>query len=104
PGLGGLLIPVNIYAVVICLMWGLALHFVSDSKKFWSMPIAAGALLFVVSDSILAINRFYYPIPAGGLLVMATYGISQLLICYGVLIYLRKFSRDTVNLAGKLSR
>ncbi|MGH2565082.1 MAG: lysoplasmalogenase family protein [Ginsengibacter sp.] len=32
---------------------------------------------FVFSDSILALNKFYQPVPLSGLLIMATYLYAQ---------------------------
>lgn len=50
----------------------------------------AGALLFIISDSVLAINRFYNQFEPAGLIVMLTYGLAQLLITDGAINYIRK--------------
>ena len=47
--------------------------------------VIIGALLFVVSDSILAINKFYEPVQFGRILTMLTYTMAQLLIVLGML-------------------
>ncbi len=47
--------------------------------------IVAGALLFVFSDSIIAITRFKSDIPYSGILVMLIYGIAQLFMLLGIL-------------------
>jgi uncharacterized membrane protein YhhN len=44
----------------------------------------AGALLFVCSDSLLAINKFGQPFRFAGLLIMFTYCLAQFLIVWGV--------------------
>ena len=38
---------------------------------------AAGAALFVVSDAVLALNRFVRPIPRGDVAVHVTYHLAQ---------------------------
>ncbi|MEX0291160.1 MAG: lysoplasmalogenase [Flavobacteriaceae bacterium] len=47
--------------------------------------VLSGALLFMVSDSLLAINKFYTPIMHSDLVIMLTYGLAQLLIIHGAL-------------------
>lgn len=77
PHLGSLKIPVIIYALVISTMLFVAWQL----SKYWPMPLSilllTGALSFVLSDSILAINKFYQPIPLGGFFIMATYLYAQ---------------------------
>jgi uncharacterized membrane protein YhhN len=41
---------------------------------------AAGGALFMVSDAVLAANRFLAPVPAAGLLILTTYWLAQLAI------------------------
>jgi uncharacterized membrane protein YhhN len=42
-----------------------------------------GALFFVVSDSLLAINKFVLPLPYSGVLVLGTYYSAQECILLG---------------------
>jgi len=81
-------LPVRIYGVVLSFMFMLAMHtiFSRNKKAGWLMTI--GAILFVVSDSILAFNKFYSPINYGDLMVMLTYGAAQLLIITGAIQYI----------------
>ena len=51
----------------------------------WMM---AGALLFVISDSVLAINKFYQPFKAADVIIMLTYGLAQLFIAKGAAMYI----------------
>jgi uncharacterized membrane protein YhhN len=83
PHLGEMKLPVRIYGLVISFMCMLALHlfYLTPKKGGWLM--AAGAVLFVISDSILAINKFYAPFEMAGLCIMLTYGLAQLLIVKG---------------------
>lgn len=51
--------------------------------------IAAGASIFVASDTTLALNRFVRPFRHAGLVIMVTYHLGQALISVGVLLALR---------------
>jgi uncharacterized membrane protein YhhN len=74
-------IPVIIYFSVITTMAALAsfrnLNLVGNKEIF------AGAILFVISDAILAYNKFVIPLPFSTLFVMSTYGIGQFFIVSG---------------------
>ena len=48
-----------------------------------------GALLFVISDSSLAINKFYIPFEYAGIIIMLTYALAQLFIIEGASRYIR---------------
>jgi uncharacterized membrane protein YhhN len=54
--------------------------------------VFAGSLLFMVSDTLIALNKFYTPIPADRFWVMSTYMAAQLLIVTGILKQLEKFT------------
>jgi uncharacterized membrane protein YhhN len=47
-----------------------------------------GALLFVISDSVLAVNKFYQPFAFAPVLIMITYGLAQLFITQGAIEYI----------------
>lgn len=85
PSLGDLKIPVVVYALVISTM----LFFAFKGSLNWAKPaknyILLGAIIFVSSDSILAFDKFYSPIPQSNFLIMATYLVAQYLIVAGVL-------------------
>jgi uncharacterized membrane protein YhhN len=42
-----------------------------------------GASFFVISDSLLAINKFYQPFAHAGILIMLTYCTAQYFIVQG---------------------
>jgi YhhN family len=44
----------------------------------------------VLSDSILAINKFYRSFELAGIVIMLTYGLAQLFITEGAISYIRK--------------
>ena len=78
--LGNLMLPVLIYAAVISMFGMLALlNFVLKRNKE-ALLLAAGALIFMASDSIIALNSFYKPQSYYNFLIMFTYIIAQYLI------------------------
>ena len=85
PSLGDLKVPVIVYASVISIM----LLFAFKGFLVWEDPgnkyIFIGAIVFVISDSILAINKFYTPIERSSFLIMLTYLVAQYLIVVGIL-------------------
>ncbi|RYZ21996.1 MAG: lysoplasmalogenase [Chitinophagaceae bacterium] len=83
--LGPLRLPVLVYGAVISAMLAMALQLARLKNRRSALLIFGGALLFIVSDSTLALNRFYEPLPGAGLLIMGTYGGAQLLITLGLL-------------------
>lgn len=85
PSLGDLKIPVSIYAFTISLMLAMAIR----GSLAWQKPmhsiILLGAISFVISDSILAMNKFYTALPNASLWIMSTYIIAQYFITVGIL-------------------
>ena len=77
PHLGGLVIPVIIYAVVISTMLYMAYLLSFYWPKPASIYLLTGAISFILSDSILAFNKFYHPVPMSGFLIMVTYLYAQ---------------------------
>ncbi len=85
PKLGALLVPVIAYAAVLSLMLIASIAAIPAVSNKSSALLVAGAVAFVVSDSLLAINKFYQPFAMAGVLIMITYGVAQLLITQGAL-------------------
>jgi uncharacterized membrane protein YhhN len=83
PTLGGLLVPVIAYAIVLMGMVMASFFRYGRSTRESFIFIAAGALLFMISDSILAINKFHTPFELAGPLIMLTYILGQFLIVEG---------------------
>lgn len=80
PSLGGLIIPVAIY---MCAITAMVLSAIL--ARFSNPWVAAGAILFLISDSLLAINKFKTPIPLRDVLVWSTYFAGQFAIANGFL-------------------
>jgi len=72
------------YALVITAMTWLALERHLDVETRGSRLALAGALLFVVSDSALAVNRFATPFRLSPVVVLGTYYAAQLLLALSV--------------------
>ncbi|MBL7862111.1 MAG: lysoplasmalogenase [Cyclobacteriaceae bacterium] len=87
PFLGSLKVPVMIYALVITIMTLQALFRFGFTNTRSFAFILIGALLFMTSDSLLAVNKFMTPWPFASLSIMATYIAAQFLIVEGVLAH-----------------
>lgn len=88
PYLGDMKLPVRMYAVVISFMFMLAMHTLFIKNKNTGLWMMTGALLFVVSDSVLAINKFYQSFDMADIVVMITYGLAQLFLTEGAIRYI----------------
>ncbi len=84
PNLNDMKIPVVIYLLVLVTMVTTARERYKKTvpESFWQVFI--GALLFLISDGILALNLFFKPFQEAGVLMMGTYMMSQLLIIMGI--------------------
>jgi len=78
PHLGTMKIPVLLYAITI----GAMLYFALGTKQKW---LIIGALLFVLSDSILAINIFHTHSTISSLSVMIFYVLAQYCLTQGMI-------------------
>lgn len=84
PGLGDLLVPVLIYALVLLSMgvWAHKRRGATSSASF--QYVAIGAILFALSDGLIAINKFAFEIPYERILIMSVYMTAQYLIVQGM--------------------
>ncbi|XP_051898798.1 lysoplasmalogenase-like protein TMEM86A [Pristis pectinata] len=76
------------YSITLTLMsWrAIARARCSGYERTWgSLCTAAGAVIFIVSDFMLAVDRFCVPLPHARLTVMSTYYLAQMLISLSVL-------------------
>lgn len=81
---GDFKIPIIIYSVVITLMGIRASERKVTDKSYQLVLI--GAILFILSDSLIALSKFVVNIPFSGLWVMSTYVTAQYLIIQGILV------------------
>lgn len=91
PGISGnpkthsLLIPVIVYGVAIANMVAFAINRFARVNDSSFQLVFIGALLFMFSDSIIAINKFLHPFPTARIFIMTTYITGQYLIAQGML-------------------
>jgi len=85
--LGEMLIPVAAYTAVIIAMGISAILRKGKTSDSSFILVYSGALLFIMSDSMIAIDRFSHPLVQSGLLIMATYIAAQFLIVKGLLTH-----------------
>jgi len=77
-GLGELFIPVLVYMSVLL---GMAIAtLISRSTNSW---LIVGGISFVLSDSLLGIDKFYSPIPYATLFIMISYYFAQYALMKG---------------------
>ena len=84
PSLGGLKLPVLVYIAAITVMaWLAASRFIyaGGTRPLFAF---AGAVLFLVSDSVLAYDRFAKKIGPAQIIILGTYFPAQLLIALSV--------------------
>jgi len=89
-GLTRLKMPVQVYTIVIGLMlisalWTLARY--GEWTFTSALLVTCGAVAFLVSDTILAYNKFVKPISHGRLMNMATYHLGQVGIALGAALH-----------------
>lgn len=80
------LIPVIIYLIIITVMVFGACFYSTGHSHRGSALILTGAVLFMISDSIIAINKFIYSFDYSGLPIMMTYYLAQLFIINGFVL------------------
>jgi uncharacterized membrane protein YhhN len=84
PGLGPMRVPAFVYMLALAAMaWTAALAWSADPSPATRNALA-GAALFLVSDTLLAVDRFRRPLPAAQLLILATYYAAQWLIAESI--------------------
>src|SRR4030095_8008877 len=96
PYLGNMKLPVRIYGVVLSFMVMLAMHTMLGKNKKAALWMTMGAILFVVSDSLLGVNKFFSGFNNAGVVIMLTYGLAQLFITEGAVRYINS---ETLNKA-----
>jgi uncharacterized membrane protein YhhN len=95
-GQGAMKLPVLFYSIVISLMLLSALAtFVRPEWRFSEAAlVSVGALLFFISDIVLAWNKFVAAIPRGRLYIRIAYHLGQFGIIFGALLH---FLNNTVG-------
>jgi uncharacterized membrane protein YhhN len=84
PQLGDMLLPVTLYTLTIFLMAIMAIFRHNRTSTLSFYLVFSGAIIFLVSDSMIAINKFMVPILYERILVISTYMTAQFLIISGL--------------------
>jgi uncharacterized membrane protein YhhN len=90
PVLGDLQLPVIVYALVLMAMVITAIYRLGRTSFESFILVLFGAFLFMISDSLLAINKFLDEIPFAGLWIMLTYIGAQFMIIAGLMKHSRR--------------
>jgi uncharacterized membrane protein YhhN len=80
PTLNEMLIPVIFYTIVLMTM--ASLTWMTDKSNGF---LVLGGAVFVISDSILALNRFYMPFSYADIAIMCSYYLAQFCLVKGFL-------------------
>ena len=83
--LNDLFIPVVIYGITISVMGFVSLLNYLNDKSSSALFMVVGASLFIISDSVLAINKFYSTNEFFPIVIMLTYLMAQYLIFKAVI-------------------
>jgi uncharacterized membrane protein YhhN len=86
-------IPILVYGLTIMTMLLTALNRWKNVETSSFQWVLIGAILFVLSDSLIAISRFVQPFPLSGIAIMLTYAAGQFLIIKGVLMKTMNYER-----------
>lgn len=99
PGLGAMKWPVVAYIVVITLMVAAA-----ALAGFVTQLVVLGAVLFLISDSLIGLDRFHQPLANADYWIWGTYYLGQLGLAFGFLRELRQEQMPAVETAKKRKR
>lgn len=84
--LNELLFPVIFYGIVISVFGVISFLVYTQQKSTENLWLFLGALIFISSDSVLAINKFYQSQEIYGVVIMITYILAQFLICKAMIV------------------
>ncbi|MEO9802356.1 MAG: lysoplasmalogenase [Reichenbachiella sp.] len=84
PTLGDLKLPVTVYASLISMMALGAVYRNGRTNTESFNQVVFGAILFILSDSLIAINKFYAPMENASIWIMGTYILAQWNIINGL--------------------
>ena len=99
PYLEDFLIPVLVYGVAVCAMGVSAGWRLNKVSKKSFILVFSGAMLFVLSDTIIAVNQFLYKgnLVNAQVAIMITYVLAQYLIVKGSVKYLKDHKLEDIK-------
>jgi uncharacterized membrane protein YhhN len=87
--LGAMRVPVILYAIAIMAMVTGAINRIEKTNRESFYLVLSGAILFLISDSAIAINKFSFKFELSSITVMSTYIMAQYLITVG---YIKQYN------------
>lgn len=89
-----MLLPVIFYTIVILTMVAGAINRRKKVNGLSYLLVLSGAILFVISDSSIAINKFSFKFKSSGYVIMLTYITAQYLITSGFISQIKGNERQ----------
>ncbi len=86
PYSGKMKIPIIVYVIIIVSMGWIAIERLNYMTTLGTILAAIGAILFMISDSFLALNKFKKPFFSAKLIILSTYFTAQLLLAASVVV------------------
>ena len=86
PYSGKMKIPVMIYIIIIVIMSWMAMERLNYIPTVGTILAVMGAVLFMISDAVLALNKFRKPFISAELIILATYFTAQWLLAVSVIV------------------
>jgi len=86
PHSGKMKIPIIIYIIVIMIMVLMAIERFNSLPTNGTLIAAIGAVLFMISDATLALNKFRKPFFSAEIIILTTYFTAQWLLAMSVII------------------
>jgi uncharacterized membrane protein YhhN len=84
--LNEMLIPVVVYGITISTFGSVALLNYRGEKSTENLWLFIGAIIFILSDSLIALDKFYEPNEIYSVTIMITYILAQFLICKTMIV------------------
>ncbi len=86
PYSGKMKIPIIIYIIIIAIMGWTAMERLNYIPTSGTILAAIGAILFMISDAVLALNKFKKPFFSAELIILTTYFTAQWLLAVSVVV------------------
>ena len=86
PFSGKMKIPIIVYIIIIAIMGWVAMERLNYIPTLGTLLAAIGAVLFMISDAVLALNKFRKPFISAELIILATYFAAQWLLAISVIV------------------
>lgn len=79
-------IPIITYILIIALMVWMAIERLNSLPTLGILLTAIGAILFMISDAVLALNKFRKPFFSAEVIILSTYFVAQWLLAVSVIV------------------